>query len=300
MSDASAGGTAAAPSKLRGFGVRFLVGAWLVLVVAATLVWFRWGFIALLAAFVALGAHELGHAASLKGWRSQWGIVAVGGAALVLIEYGVMHPYLPNTSPVVLTLPWYLSPVALGLIGCALIVMAAWGWRLRRPVDGFLADAATSALMVAYLPMTASFAVAMVLSDQPVARIATFIACIALNDSGAYIMGSWLGRHKMAPHISPAKTWEGFAGGVVWAGVAGALLVRFALPGTWWQGAILGVVLGCWGTLGDLVESAIKRDVGVKDMGKLLPGHGGAMDRLDSLLFCAPVAWAMLTWWILA
>jgi len=286
-------GTVSAPPQrkgltfLRAFGVRFLVGGGLAVVVAATLIWLRWGFIVLLAAFVALGAHELGHAASLKGWRPVWQVVAVGGPVVILAEYAFTW-----------FAPTALAPLPIGFVGCAALVVAAWGWRLRRSPDGFLADAGVTVLIVAYLPLLATFAIAMVRSAHPVAQVATFIACIVANDSGAYIMGSWLGRHKMTPHISPAKTWEGFAGGIVWAAVAGALLVRFALHASWWQGVVFGVVLGLAATLGDLVESAIKRDVGLKDMGKLLPGHGGIMDRLDSLLYCAPVAWALLNLWI--
>lgn len=274
-------------SKFSGLGVRVIVGVGLAAIVAVTMIWLRWGFIVLLAAFVALGAHELGQAAARKGWRPAWQVVAAGGAVVVLAEYAFSW-----------FAPAALAPLPIGFAGCAVLVIAAWGWRLRGPADGFLADAAVSALIVAYLPLMMTFAVAMTRTTHPVAQIATFIATIVANDAGAYTMGSWLGRHKMTPRISPAKTWEGFAGGIVWAGIAGALLVRFVMGASWWQGAIFGLVLGLAATLGDLVESAVKRDVGVKDMGKLLPGHGGAMDRLDSMLYSAPVAWALLNLWI--
>jgi len=289
----------ATSGKLRGFAVRALVAAGLIAIVAASLIWWMWGLVILVAVLVALAAHELGHAAQLKGWHPVWQVAGFGGAALILLEYGVNQPPATNAGEAILySVPWFFAPLTLGLIGCAVLVLVAWVWRLRRPVDGFLADSAVSSMMVVYLPLLATFVVAMALSARPAAQIATFIACIAFNDTGAYVMGSLLGRHKMTPHISPAKTWEGFAGGLVWAAVAGALLVQFVFYQPWWQGVVLGLVLGTCATLGDLVESAIKRDVGVKDMGKLLPGHGGAMDRVDSLLFCAPVAWALLNLWI--
>ena len=262
--------------------MRAAVGGGLVAVVAVTLIWWQWGLVALIALFLALGAHEVAAAGAHRGCRPEWWLVAVGGAGLLVVEYG----------------GWCGPVLPVGLAGCTLLILAGWGWRLRRPVDGYLADAAATALIVAYLPLLATFVIAMLRTGHPVAQVATFVACIAINDSGAYIMGSLLGRHKMVPHISPAKTWEGLAGGLVWAGVAGALLGRFALQGAWWQGAVLGVVLGACGTVGDLVESAVKRDAGIKDMGKLLPGHGGVMDRLDSMLYCAPIAWALMNLWI--
>ena len=276
-------------SRFRGLATRTLVALGLIAVVASTMIWLRWGFIVLIGVFIALGAHELGHAASLKGWRPVWQVVAVGGPLLLLAEYGFVW-----------FAPPALAPLPIGFIGCTLLVLVAWGWRLTRPVEGFFADAAVTVFIVAYLPLLGSFVVAMARTSHPVAEVALFVACIALNDTGAYLTGSLLGRHRMTPRISPAKTWEGFAGGLVFAGVSGALLVHFVLGAPWWQGVVFGVVLGLCATVGDLAESAIKRDVGLKDMGKLLPGHGGMIDRLDSMLYCAPVAWALLNLWILA
>jgi len=275
-------------SKFRGLAARFVVAVGLVAIVIVTLVWLRWGFMVLLGLFVALGSQELGHAASLKGWRPVWQVAAFGGAVLFLVEYGLFR-FGPAS--------W--APLSVGFAGCTLMVLVAWGWRLIRPVDGFLADVAVTTLIITYLPLFGSCVVAMACTTHPVAEVLLFVACIALNDTGAYLLGSLLGRHPMTPHISPAKTWEGFAGGLIFAGVSGALLVHFFLAAPWWQGVVFGVVLGLCATVGDLVESAMKRDVGVKDMGKLLPGHGGMMDRLDSMLFCAPIAWALFNLWIL-
>jgi phosphatidate cytidylyltransferase len=99
----------------------------------------------------------------------------------------------------------------------------------------------------------------------------------------------------MAPTVSPKKSWEGFAGSVVACAACGSLMLPLLLHATWWQGAVFGLAILVAATLGDLGESMLKRDLGIKDMGRLLPGHGGVLDRLDSLLLAAPAAWALLT-----
>jgi len=280
--------TSSAPSqaallvKLREFAVRTAVGAVLIALVALSLWLWHWGLVILIAAVIGLGAHELGEAAAIKGRWSGWPVAAVGGPLLLLIEYS----------------GWFGDVLPVGLVGCVAMVLVVWAWRLARPVDGFLSDISVATLIVVYLPFLLTFVMAMLRTAHPVAQVATYATCIVLSDTGAYIMGSLIGRHKMVPQISPSKTWEGFAGGLLWAGVAGALMCQFVLHETWWQGVVLGLVLAVCAAIGDLVESAIKRDVGVKDMGKLLPGHGGAMDRLDSLAFCAPIAWAMMNLWM--
>ena len=110
-----------------------------------------------------------------------------------------------------------------------------------------------------------------------------------LSDIGGYAAGVLFGKHPMAPSVSPKKSWEGFAGSVVACVVGGvALVVRWLLDGPWWAGVVLGAVAAVGATLGDLCESMIKRDLGIKDMGSILPGHGGLMDRLDSLLHRRP------------
>ena len=117
-----------------------------------------------------------------------------------------------------------------------------------------------------------------------------------LSDIGGYVAGVLFGRHPMAPTISPKKSWEGFAGSALFTAVGGALLVILLLDGLWWEGVVIGLAAMVAATLGDLGESMIKRDLGIKDMGSLLPGHGGMMDRLDSLLLAAPVTYLLLSW----
>ncbi len=124
-----------------------------------------------------------------------------------------------------------------------------------------------------------------------------------LADTGAYLIGSSLGRHPMVPRLSPKKTWEGYVGGIVFGTVFTALLtVAWQLgagPGsgiTVWRGAIIGLVMGTLPTLGDLGESMIKRQAHAKDSGKLIPGHGGAFDRIDSWLWAGVIGYYLITW----
>jgi phosphatidate cytidylyltransferase len=125
-------------------------------------------------------------------------------------------------------------------------------------------------------------------------RVTAFIATVVCSDTGGYVAGVLFGKHPMAPSVSPKKSWEGFAGSVLACTLAGAVFLTTLFDGTWWQGVLFGLAVVCSATLGDLGESMIKRDIGIKDMGHLLPGHGGLMDRLDSLLPTAPVAWLLL------
>jgi phosphatidate cytidylyltransferase len=117
---------------------------------------------------------------------------------------------------------------------------------------------------------------------------------VVLSDTGGYAAGVLFGRRKLAPTVSPKKSWEGLAGSFLFSIVGTAVALPLLLPGTWWQGALLGVVVVVTATVGDLAESLLKRDLGIKDMGNLLPEHGGVMDRLDSLLPTAPVVAAFL------
>jgi phosphatidate cytidylyltransferase len=125
-------------------------------------------------------------------------------------------------------------------------------------------------------------------------RVVTFFLVVVASDVGGYIAGILFGKHPMAPTISPKKTWEGFAGSTLACIGAGIGSVVWLLEGHWWVGAIVGVVAVLTATVGDLAESMIKRDLGIKDMSNLLPGHGGVMDRLDSLLATAPAVWLLL------
>ena len=113
------------------------------------------------------------------------------------------------------------------------------------------------------------------------------------TDTGAYAAGLLLGRHKMAPRISPKKTWEGFGGSILAALIAGILMVTLLLHLSILDGIVFGIAIALTATLGDLTESLIKRDLGIKDISNWLPGHGGFLDRLDSVLPSAAMAYAL-------
>ena len=176
--------------------------------------------------------------------------------------------------------------------GLSMVAVVLW-----RATDGFTASASSIAgglLTLLYPAALGGFAALMVAEPAGRTRIAVFILVTVFSDIGGYAAGVRFGRHPMAPSLSPKKSWEGFAGSVLACGVVGALAVWLLLDGAWWGGAVLGVLVAGCATVGDLIESSIKRDAGIKDMSSLLPGHGGLMDRLDSLVVCAPVAWAGL------
>lgn len=182
------------------------------------------------------------------------------------------------------------------LSAVALLVIAAAWVRLRRDVPGYFNDLASTVLLIAYVPLLIGFGTAMLRDDLGPQRVICMILLTAGNDTGGYFTGMFFGRHPMAPGISPNKSWEGMAGSLVTQGLLGAFIVPMLLPIEAWQGLLLGLVMSVTATIGDLAESAIKRDLGVKDMSDAIPGHGGFMDRLDSLLINAVVAWVAFQW----
>jgi len=200
--------------------------------------------------------------------------VVAGGAAMVTCMY------------------WLGSRAALAAL--ALTVIAVLAWRLTGGASGYVKDVTAGVFATAYLPLPAVFVAAMLVPADGPRRVLTFIILTICSDIGGYFAGITLGRHLMAPAISPKKTWEGFAGSVVACLVAGALCLTLLLHGHVWQGLLTGAAAVLAATLGDLVESMIKRDLDIKDMGTVLPGHGGILERLDSLLVCAPVVWLLL------
>ena len=183
------------------------------------------------------------------------------------------------------------------LAALALTMIGIFAWRLPGGASGYVKDVTAGVFATAYLPLLASFVVAMLVPADGPRRVLTFIILTICSDIGGYFAGITLGRggrHPMAPVISPKKTWEGFAGSAVACLVAGAICLPLLLHGHAWQGLLTGAAAVLAATLGDLTESMIKRDLDLKDMGTLLPGHGGLLDRVDSLLVVAPVVWLLL------
>jgi phosphatidate cytidylyltransferase len=174
------------------------------------------------------------------------------------------------------------------------MVLLILGWRLVGGPDGYVADVAASLMVAGYIGLMGGFVGLMLASSQGGARTIAFVVLTICSDIGGYVAGVLVGKHPIAPSLSPKKSWEGFAGSVLLQVVAGVALFVVVFDAPWWQGAVTGLVLTVTATAGDFVESAIKRDLGVKDMSNLLPGHGGLMDRLDSLIPNAFMSWLLL------
>jgi phosphatidate cytidylyltransferase len=188
---------------------------------------------------------------------------------------------------------WYRGSSGL-VTGLLLTVTAVAIWRLADGALGYLRDVGAAVFCALYVPLLAGFAVLMVHPDDGAGRLIAFVLTVVCSDVGGYAMGVLLGRHPMAPTVSPKKSWEGFAGSLIACTACGALLMTVLFHQEWWKGVLFGLAIVVTATLGDLGESMIKRDLGLKDMGRLLPGHGGLMDRMDSLLPCAAVAYLIL------
>ena len=189
-----------------------------------------------------------------------------------------------------------VAVLAWRLVGAPAVVASEAGDRLPDAPTAALRDVTAGVLVTAWLPLLAGFAVLLLREDDGAQRVLVFVLVAVCSDIGGYAAGVLFGRHPMAPTISPKKSWEGLAGSVVVGVAASTLGVVLALDGAWWAGALIGAAAVATATMGDLSESVLKRDLGIKDMGSLLPGHGGVLDRLDSLLPTAPVVWLLLTW----
>ena len=240
---------------------------------------------------------------SLFTWRPLFvGVVilAIGMGVHELIKAGASRDIAMTRVPlyaaaVVSPAVAYIWGITAITVTFGVTVVLIFMWRIRGGTSGYVRDVTASVFVAAYLPFMAGFVMVMFAADNGPSRILAYVLLTILADIGGYAVGSLIGRHPMAPKISPKKSWEGFGGSLVVQAIGGVLLFVFLLNGLWWQGLIAGVVLAVTAMAGDLAESAIKRDLGVKDMGAVLPGHGGAMDRLDSLVPNAFVAWGLFT-----
>jgi phosphatidate cytidylyltransferase len=260
-------------------GLGVVLGAYVVL----SLIFFKPAFVLFVAVALSMGSLELYHALQRHGMKAAIQPIIVGTAAISIGSYlaGIQRPVVFSTTSVLLA-------------ALALTVLAAMIWRIPGGANGYVTDTAASLMIIAYVPMLGSFAALMLAGENGVARLVTYMLVVVMSDTGGYVLGVLFGKHPMAPKISPKKSWEGFAGSMLFGIVAGVLMAIFALKVPFWVGLLLGVCLVGIGVMGDLIESLIKRDMGIKDMSSVLPGHGGVMDRLDSLLVAAPVAWLIM------
>ncbi|MEJ1198794.1 MULTISPECIES: phosphatidate cytidylyltransferase [unclassified Streptomyces] len=260
----------------RDLGAAIGVGVGLGAVIVASLFVVKAVFVGVVAVAVVVGLWELTkRLEERKGIKAPLVPLAIGGAAMVVAGY--------------------VRGAEGAWVAMALTALAVLVWRMTEPPEGYLKDVTAGLFAAFYVPFLATFVAMMLMADDGAWRVLVFLLLTVVSDTGAYAVGWRFGKTKLAPRISPGKTREGLLGAVAFAMVAGALCMQFMIDdGTWWQGLLLGLAVAVSATLGDLGESMIKRDLGIKDMGTLLPGHGGIMDRLDSLLPTAPVVWLLL------
>jgi phosphatidate cytidylyltransferase len=242
-------------------------------------------------------------AASLFIRKEVFGVVAIVAVGAGLWELtqafarrGVHIPVLPLlVGDVGILVSAYVAGMEALFVAFVLTVGGIVVWRV---LDGSgpaaVRDATAGVFAAAYLPLMAGFVMLLLAAEDGAMRVALFILLCVANDTGGSVVGVLIGRHPLAPSVSPKKTWEGLLGSVVLASVVGVLGVHFLLEGDPAVGALLGVATVAVATLGDLGESMIKRDLELKDMGTLLPGHGGILDRIDSMLLAAPVVFLLL------
>jgi len=185
-----------------------------------------------------------------------------------------------------------------GIAGLAIATAISFPILLIRSLlngpEGFVGKATATTFTLLYLPFLAGFLILLATPSNGFQRVMTFVVLVGCNDTFGYFVGVLFGKHPLVPTISPKKTWEGLAGSVVFTIVGGCLAFHYIMNMDWWIGIIVGLMIVFTATCGDLIESAMKRDLSLKDMGTLLPGHGGMLDRLDSVVLSAPAMWLAL------
>jgi phosphatidate cytidylyltransferase len=268
-------------------------------------------------AFVLLGSIAL----SLLLWKTAFMVIVAIAVVVAIWElgkglaaHGVDLPEQPLMvgGVVMVGVAYFSGPAAL-VTATAVAALVTMLWLLRRGIDGYVKNATASVFTLVYVPFLGSFValllaeggtglgeVAQGVHDDGVKAIIVFIMVTVASDTGGYVGGVLFGRHPMAPVISPKKSWEGFAGSAIASVVLGTALVVWLLDGAWWVGVALGLIAVVMATLGDLCESVMKRDLGLKDMSQVIPGHGGLMDRLDSLLATVAPIWLLLHYTVFA
>lgn len=256
------------------------VGLLLAGTLVATLLFAPRGWVVILAVATPIATHEVARRLREVGYDVPFMPLFLGGQAMLWLSW-----------------PFGVTGV-LGAFGGTVVLCMFW--RLvdqgltHTPVN-YLRDMSAMVLIAAWVPLFMSFGALLIYPDDGAGRVFCLLLTVGFSDVGGYAVGVLFGKHPMVPAISPKKSWEGFAGSLL-LGIAGAVLaVTLFLDRPAWVGLPLGLLLVLTGILGDLVESQVKRDLGIKDMGRLLPGHGGMMDRLDGMLPSAAMTWIVLT-----
>ena len=248
--------------------------------VISTLIFAPRGWVLILSVAMAIATHEVVKRLREAGYSIPLIPLLAGGQAMIWLTWP------------------FGAAGALGAYGATVLVCLIWrllSQGLQSQPVNYLRDVAVTIFLATWIPLFASFGALLVYPEDGWARVFAFMLTVAFSDIGGYAAGVLFGKHRMVPAISPKKSWEGLAGSLVCGVGAAVLAVVFLLHQPWWVGVPLGVMLVLTATLGDLVESQFKRDLGIKDMGTLLPGHGGLMDRIDGALPSAVATWIVLS-----
>lgn len=258
----------------RKLGPSILVSASLVAIVWFALAYHREIFACLVAIAVLFGIREIVRAFSARG-------IYISTISLTLGALGLTYA------------TWNGGASGLAVATAIAIPMLLIQLLTKGP-DGFVQSATATTFSLLYLPFLGGFLILLAKPSTGLERVMTFVVLVSCNDTFAYIVGVLFGKHLLVPTISPKKSWEGLIGSVVFTPIGGALSFHYIMHMHWWIGAIVGLMIVFTATCGDLIESAMKRDLHLKDMGTMLPGHGGMLDRLDSVLISAPALWLAL------
>jgi phosphatidate cytidylyltransferase len=262
------------------------VGAAIGLSIVAILILKKILWLPMVAAAIAVASHEVARRLREAGFIIPLIPLLIGGQATVWLTY-----------------PFHAAGALAGFGGTVVVCMF---WRLwlqgvsasqesESPPANYLRDVTATVFLAAWVPLFASFGVLLVYPHDGAGRVFCLMIGVVGSDVGGYAVGVLFGKHPMVPAISPNKSWEGLAGSLLFGVTATTLTAVLLAHKPIWVGVLLGFTVVATATLGDLVESQIKRDLGIKDMGRILPGHGGLMDRLDGTLPSAVATWVVLT-----
>jgi phosphatidate cytidylyltransferase len=258
----------------RKLGPSIVVSLSLIALVWFALAYHREVFAVVVAIAVLLGIREIVRAFSARGIYISVVSLAVGALALTYATW---------------------NGGAAGLaIATAIAIPLLLIQLLTKGPDGFVQSATATTFSLLYLPFLGGFLILLAKPSTGLERVMTFVVLVGCNDTFGYVVGVLFGKHPLVPVISPKKSWEGLIGSIVFTVIGGSLAFKYIMTMHWWIGAVVGLMIVFTATCGDLIESAMKRDLQLKDMGTLLPGHGGILDRLDSVLISAPALWLAL------
>ena len=250
------------------------VGLSLVALVWLSLAFARILFAVLIAVVISLGIRELVRAFAAAN-------IEVSSVSLNLATIGLIYAT-------------WIDGVEGLVVGTAIAFPVLLALQLRKGPHDFVRSATATTFGLIYLPFLAGFLILLGQPSDGLARVMTFVILVGCNDTFGYLVGVLIGRHPLVPTISPKKTWEGLIGSVIFTPLGGALCFHYIFELQWWIGIVVGLMIVFTATSGDLIESAMKRDLSLKDMGSILPGHGGMLDRLDSVLLSAPALYLAL------